>query len=101
LFPIALLTLILFAGACVSIQSATVTNIAPDSSKPITGSEADYGILHLSKPSVDDLIGSLTTRLHKVCADGKLTNVRTVLSNREFIIFQYYEVQMTANCSSK
>jgi hypothetical protein len=96
-----LVLLVVAIQGCVSIQSATVTNVSPEVTKPITGHESDMGILHLSKPSLDDLIADLTMRFYKVCGEGKLTNVKTVLSTREFIIVQSYDIEMTANCTPK
>ena len=91
----------LINSGCVSIQSVSLTNFSTEATRPITDSASDFGFLHLTKPAIDDFVGSLSTRLSKTCADGKLANIRTILSTREFILFQSYEVQMTANCLAK
>ncbi len=97
---IALLTIGLgFLGGCVSINSSAISEVSNASSGQavkVTVS-GDPGILHLMAPK--DLTQKANQELLSKCSSGKLTDVQTQLSTRDFLgIVQIYKVRASAVC---
>ena len=97
---IALLTMCFgFLGGCVSLNSSSISEIENASSGQavkVTVS-GDPGILHLIAPK--DLTQKANQELLSKCSSGKLTDVQTQLSTRDFLgIVQIYKVRASAVC---
>ena len=83
-------------SACVWINSSAISE-ASGGGSPVTVAHSDYGILHLSEPS--SLTSDANADLAKQCQSGRLTDVQTELSMRDwFLIVQYYTLTATAVC---
>lgn len=89
----------LAATGCVSINSSAIS----DSSKGTAGQvihatvSGDPGILRLMAPK--DLTVQANKALLSQCPSGRLTNVQTQLSTRDFFGFvQLYKIRATAVC---
>ena len=81
-------------SGCVTLHSSSISGRSGgcQSTKVTAG---DYGILHLTTP--DNLTEAANSQLVSQCP-GKLTNVQTELSMREWIVVQWYTVSSTAVC---
>lgn len=84
---------------CVSIESSGIS----DSPKGVSGTEVrvteqgDFGILHLTSPT--DLTAKANQDLLSKCSSGRLSNVQTQLSDRDWLgIVQVYKVRARAIC---
>ena len=84
---------------CVSIESSSIS----DSPRGTAGTvvhvteEGDLGVLHLSSPT------GLTVKANKdllaQCQSGRLSNVQTQLSDRDWVgIVQQYKLRASAVC---
>ncbi len=97
---LALLTATLgFLGGCVSLNSSSISDVSNASSGQavkVTVS-GDLGILHLVAPK--DLTQKANQELLSKCSSGKLTDVQTQLSTRDFLgIVQIYKIRASAVC---
>lgn len=99
-----LMMVALFSGfiattGCVSINSSAISESAKGSNGQtvhVTVS-GDPGILHLTAPK--DLTVQANKALLAQCSSGRLTNIQTQLSTRDFLGFvQLYKVRATAVC---
>ncbi len=89
----------LISGGCVFVQSSAITGTthAATSGQVIQETANDYGFLHLSAPN--GLTQVANQGLLSKCTSGKISNVQTQLSVRDwFYIVQYYEIDTTAVC---
>jgi len=86
-------------GGCVSLNSSSISEVANASSGQtvkVTVS-GDPGILHLVAPK--DLTQKANQELLSKCSSGKLTDVQTQLSTRDFLgLVQIYKVRASAVC---
>jgi len=74
-----------------------VLSVTYPGGSPVTVAHSDYGVLHLSEPS--SLTSDANVDLAKQCQSGRLTDVQTELSMRDwFLIVQYYTLTATAVC---
>ena len=94
-----LITSLGFLGGCVSLNSSSISDVSNASSGQaikVTVS-GDLGILHLIAPK--DLTPKANQELLSKCSSGKLTDVQTQLSTRDFLgIVQIYKVRASAIC---
>ncbi len=88
----------LISAGCVFVQSSAITGThAATSGQVIQETANDYGILHLSAPN--GLTQVANQGLLSKCSSGKISNVQTQLSVRDwFYVVQYYEIDATAVC---
>jgi hypothetical protein len=84
---------------CVSIESSSIS----DSPRGTAGTvvhvteEGDLGVLHLSSPT--DLTVKANKDLLAQCQSGRLSNVQTQLSDRDWVgIVQQYKLRASAVC---
>jgi hypothetical protein len=84
---------------CVSIESSSIS----DSPRGTAGTvvhvteQGDLGVLHLSSPT--DLTEKANKDLLAQCQSGRLSNVQTQLSDRDWVgIVQVYKLRATAVC---
>ena len=86
-------------GGCVSLNSSSISEVSNASSGQtvkVTVS-GDPGILHLVAPK--DLTQKANQELLSKCSSGKLTDVQTQLSTRDFLgLVQIYKVRASAVC---
>lgn len=86
-------------GGCVSLNSSSISEVSNASSGQtvkVTVS-GDPGILHLIAPK--DLTQKANQELLSKCSSGKLTDVQTQLSTRDYLgIVQIYKVRASAVC---
>ncbi|AFS52673.1 hypothetical protein [Leptospirillum ferriphilum] len=88
-----------FLGGCVSLNSSSISDVSNASSgQPVKVTvSGDLGILHLVAPK--DLTQKANQELLSKCSSGKLTDVQTQLSTRDFLgIVQIYKVRASAVC---
>ncbi len=85
-------------GGCVSLNSSTISDSNGTTGQTVHATvSGDPGILHLSAPK--DLTVQADKALLSQCSSGRLTNVQTQLSTRDFLgIVQLYKVRATAVC---
>jgi len=81
-------------SGCVTLKSSAISERS-GGGQSATTEAGDYGILHLTSP--DDLTQTASSQLVSKC-QGKLTDVQTELTMREWIIIQWYVVSATAVC---
>jgi len=82
-------------SACVVLKSSAISDRSGGGGQSVTAEAGDYGILHLTSP--DNLTQTASSQLVSKC-QGKLTNVQTELTMREWVIIQWYVVSATAVC---
>jgi len=90
------LPLLLSASGCTTLLSASTTEILPGNTEVIKVSETGYGFLHLNIPEMN-----IQPALRSKCPNGTVNGVQTLLSVREFVVFQLYEISATAYCKNK
>ena len=81
-------------SGCVALRSSAISDRS-GGGQSATAEADDYGILHLTSP--DNLTETASSQLLSKCP-GKLTNVQTELTMREWILIQWYVVSATAVC---
>ena len=98
--PLAFLLVgIVFSSGCVSIHSSSVTERLPveNSVTVRVVEEGDLGVLHLTSPQ--DLTNRADVSLLGKCPSGRLVNVRTQLSDRDWLgIVQDYKLRVEGEC---
>jgi hypothetical protein len=62
----------------------------------VTTAASDFGILGLSLPA--GLTRTANLQLVMECQGGKVTNVQTELSMRNFLLAQVYDVAVSGEC---
>ena len=82
-------------SGCFFVMSGTVSSTAAKGST-VSAEASDWGILHLSVP--EDLTSKVNGQLTGQCPSGKVSNVATELSMREFFLAQMYTVSATGLC---
>jgi hypothetical protein len=87
-------TLVALSG-CVVIESSAISETQGKGSA-VTAETDDMGILRLSIPP--NLTHKANAALLAQCARGKLTDVQTELSMRDFLIIQLYHVSAEGIC---
>jgi len=96
LFRSLVVSLGILLSACVVIHSGTISESAGGGSA-VKAEYSDYGLLHLTAPS--GLTSSANAALASQCQSGRISDVQTELSMRDwFLIVQYYTVTTTAVC---
>lgn len=95
LFTILVLAMCMALSGCVVLESSAITG-RTGSGKNVTTSASDFGILGLSLPM--GLTSTANSQLVAECQGGKLTNVQTELSMRNFILAQVYDVSVSGVC---
>ncbi len=88
-----------FLSGCVFIPSSTLSDTppAPGAKTVRVVEEGDLGVLHLTAPK--DLTTRAGADLLAQCPSGRLVNVRTQLSNRDWVgIVQDYKLRAQADC---
>ena len=86
-------------SGCVSIPSSTLSDTPPASNATTVRvvEEGDLGVLHLTSPTT--LTAKADADLLAQCPSGRLVNVRTQLSNRDWVgIVQDYKLRAQADC---
>jgi hypothetical protein len=90
------LTLGVLLSACVVIHSGTISESAGGGTA-VNAEYSDYGLLHLTAPA--SLTSNANAALASQCQSGRISDVQTELSMRDwFLIVQYYTVTTTAVC---
>src|SRR5882762_3550814 len=82
-------------SSCVLLRSSTISDPSGNG-QPVSAQLGDYGIVHLTVP--EHLTPAVNSHLVGQCPSGILTNVRTELSMRDFLIIQWYTVSGNAVC---
>jgi len=82
-------------SGCVVIESSAISG-RKQGGQAVSASSGDYGILRLTAPH--GLTTTVNSQLVSQCPSGMLTNVRTELSMREFLLVQWYDVSASAVC---
>lgn len=82
-------------SGCVFVMSGTVSSTAAKGNA-VSAEASDWGILHLSVP--EDLTTRVNGQLTGACPSGKVSNVATELTLREFFLAQMYTVSATGLC---
>lgn len=92
----ALLASALTLGGCVFLRSASISDSA-GKGNTVTAQASDMGYLVLIAPQ--NLTQTAASQLKNRCQSGKLTDVQTELSVRDFFgIVQMYQVDATGVC---
>ena len=91
----AVIVMALTTSGCIMIHSSSISDSAK-SGPGVTTTASDIGILHLSVPA--NLTQTANQGLVGQCPGGKVTDVQTELSMRDFIIVQMYQVTAAAVC---
>jgi outer membrane protein OmpA-like peptidoglycan-associated protein len=86
---------ILMLSGCVVIRSSAISG-REHTGQPVSASSSGYGILRLTAPY--GLTTAVNAQLVSQCPSGKLTNVQTQLSMRDFLLVQLYAVSGSALC---
>lgn len=84
---------------CVFVQSSTTSDTPPSKNAPTVRviQEGDLGVLHLTSPK--DLTAKANASLLAQCPSGRLVNVRTQLSDRDYFwIIQDYKLRVEGEC---
>jgi hypothetical protein len=81
-------------SGCVVLSSSAISDRS-GGGQSVTAKAGDYGILHLTSP--DNLTETASSQLVSKC-QGKLTNVQTELTMREWVVVQWYIVSASAVC---
>lgn len=94
----AILPLLVSCGmtSCITMQSATISDVKPSTGTEVRSSAGGLGILGLSAPRN---ISEKAT--YKLKNKGAVGNVSTVLTMRNWGIVQYYKVTATGTTESK
>jgi len=95
LVAIPLLVMCLALSGCVVIESSAISERSGPG-QSVSTSASDYGILALTVPY--GLTGTANSQLMAQCQSGKVSNVQTELSMRNFIVAQLYSVSATGVC---
>jgi len=95
LLRIFVLSFSVLLSACVLIRSSSISESTGTGSK-VNAEYSDYGVLHLVAP--DTLTSEADAALAKQCQSGLISGVQTELSMREFLIVQYYTVDVAGTC---
>jgi outer membrane protein OmpA-like peptidoglycan-associated protein len=82
-------------SGCVLLRSSTIGDRS-DNGQTVRARLGEYGIARLTVP--EHLTSDVNSKLVAQCPSGILTNVRTELSMRDFIVVQWYTVSGTAIC---
>jgi len=95
LIGLGMLLAISLAG-CIFIESSAISERSASGGTPVSASVSDWGFLLLTIPN--GLTGAANTQLNSQCTSGKLTDVQTELSMRNFFLAQYYNVSANGVC---
>jgi|SRR6185437_8372067 hypothetical protein len=96
LFRSLTLGLCLMLSACVLIHSGSISE-SNGGGTAISTEYSDYGLLHLTAPT--DLTSNANMALAAQCQSGRISDVQSELSMRDwFAIVQYYTVTTAAVC---
>ena len=90
-----LLIICMALSGCVMIESSTISERSGGGSS-VSTSASDYGILALTVPY--GLTGTANSQLMAQCQSGRVSNVQTELSMRNFIVVQLYSISATGVC---
>lgn len=82
-------------SACVFIHSGAISE-STGGGAPVRSEFSDYGILYLTAPT--DITSNANAALTSQCQSGRLSNVQTELSVRDWFVVQYYTVTTAAVC---
>ncbi len=82
-------------SGCFFVMSGTVSSTAAKGST-VSAEASDWGILRLSIP--EDLTSTVNGQLAGQCPSGKISNVSTELTMREFFLAEMYTVSATGLC---
>src|SRR5271166_5850526 len=88
-----LLALSVTLSGCIVIESSAISERTSAGSQPVSTSVSDYGVLALSVPN--GLTQQANSQLASQCQSGKITNVQTELSMRNFIVVQLYNISVS------
>lgn len=96
---VAVLSFILVLGvslsACVFVRGSAISESAGGGS-PVHTEYSDYGILYVTAPT--NITSAANTALASQCQTGRLTDVQTELSMRDWLVVQYYTVTVAGVC---
>jgi hypothetical protein len=96
LFRASALGLCLLLSACVLIHSGSISE-STGGGTAVKAEYSDYGILHLTAPA--NLTSNANAALASQCQSGRISDVQTELSMRDWLaIVQYYTVTTAAVC---
>ncbi len=90
-----LLVICLVLSGCVVLESSAISERS-GGGRSVSTSASDYGILALTTPY--GLTGTANSQLMAQCQSGKVSNVQTELSMRNFILVQLYSISATGVC---
>jgi hypothetical protein len=85
-------------SGCFYMMSGTISStsgtVGPNT--PVSAASSDWGILYLMIPN--GLTTTANAQLVSQCPSGRISNVTTQLSVRDFFLAQMYTVSATGNC---
>jgi hypothetical protein len=90
-----ILALSVSLSACVFVRSSSISESAGGGS-PVHTEYSDYGILYVTAPT--SITASANSALAGQCQTGRLTDVQTEMSMRDWLIVQYYTVAAAGVC---
>jgi len=83
-------------AVCVVMRSSSISDVSGKGS-PVTAEASDMGFLHLTEPG--NLTDAAAGKLVGACPSGKVTDVQTETSVRDFLgIVQAYESDANGVC---
>ena len=85
-------------SGCFFMMSGTISSNSGSvgTNTPVSASSTDWGILYLMIPN--GLTATANTQLVGQCPTGRISNVATQLTVRDFFVAQMYTVSATGNC---
>jgi hypothetical protein len=85
-------------SGCFYMMSGTISSNSGSvgTNTPVSASSTDWGILYLMIPN--GLTQTANTQLVGQCPTGRISNVATQLTVRDFFVAQMYTVSATGNC---
>ncbi|HEX4405844.1 MAG TPA: hypothetical protein VH560_13495 [Polyangia bacterium] len=89
----------LLLQGCLSVLSHSYSGVALNRHPSVSATDSTWGFLHLTEPLIENLVVDLTHKLEDGCLGASLENVQTKLTIREFVLFQIYDVRLSAQCA--
>jgi hypothetical protein len=92
----ALIGISMSLAGCIFISSSAISDKSGSGGTPVSASASDWGFLLLTVPN--GLTGKANAQLTSQCASGKLTDVQTELTMRNFLLAQLYNISVDGVC---
>ncbi|WP_415063190.1 hypothetical protein [Bdellovibrio sp.] len=93
-----LLCITVLLSNCTTLQSHSGGSVTT-SGQRIQVESTKFAVLNLTSMA-DEYIEKfrVSKKLHSQCTDGKVTDIETILWKRDWILFQTYNLDVTATC---